>query len=190
MKTIELTGTADASGDLTLTAADGFIGFIENIAYDWTDGDAIADIVITEQGPGAQAILTVANIGVADLTWLPRSLANKVADGSAFTDIAEKIFITRPLRVVVSGSTIAIGGIDGDATTITVDTSAVHNLSAGDTVTIAGTTNYNGTFTVATISDADTFTIASTEHNVAAEATGTMIRGGATYRFIATLSDE
>ncbi len=190
MRNIELTGTADASGDLTLTSNVKITGFIEKIAYVWSDGDAIADVVITEREAVAQPVLTVTNLGVVDVTWLPRSLANKVGDASAFTDVAEKIFVTGNIRAVVSGSTVAIGGIDGDATTITVDTSAIHNLSVGDTVTIAGTVNYNGTFVVATITDTDTFTIASTEHDENAEATGTMIRGGATYRFIAYISDE
>ncbi len=88
------------------------------------------------------------------------------------------------------GSTVAIGNIDGTTTTITVDTSADHNLSAGDTVTIAGTVNYDGTFTVATITDSDTFTIASVVHDEAAETTGTMIRGGATYRLLAYVSES
>uniref|UniRef100_A0A6H1ZV52 Uncharacterized protein n=1 Tax=viral metagenome TaxID=1070528 RepID=A0A6H1ZV52_9ZZZZ len=66
-----------------------------------------------------------------------------------------------------------ITAIDGDATTITVNTGAVVNgFAAGDLVNIDGTTNYNGTYTIATISDAYIFTIASTAHNAAAESTG------------------
>ncbi len=69
--------------------------------------------------------------------------------------------------------TATISAIDGDATTITVDTVGdVHGFVTGDLVNIDGTTNYNGTFTVATAPDADTFTIASTAHNVAAESAG------------------
>lgn len=69
--------------------------------------------------------------------------------------------------------TATISTIDGDATTITVDTVGdVHGFLAGDLVTIDGTTNYNGTFTVAAVTDADTFTIASTSHNVASESAG------------------
>lgn len=184
MEIIELTGTADDSGDLTLDATQTAQGNIEKIIFDWSDGDAIADIVITEQGPISQAVITVANLGVVDLTWYPRVIANKVSDGTSFTAEVDRLFITGRMRAVVSGSTVAIGAIDGTATTITVDTSADHNLSAGDTVTIAGTTNYNGTFVVATITDADTFTIASIVHDEAPEATGTMIRGGATYRLL------
>jgi len=36
-------------------------------------------------------------------------------------------------------------------------TSAAHGLSIGDTITISGTTNYNGTFTVTAVDDANTF---------------------------------
>ena len=68
-----------------------------------------------------------------------------------------------------------ITAIDGDATTITVDTVGdPHGLVVGDRLTIDGTSNYNGTFTVATVTDADTFTIASTSHNQSAESTGTV----------------
>lgn len=190
MKIIELTGTADAIGDLTLNAISSEQGRIEKIIYDWSDGDAIADIVITEESSVSQPILTITNVGVVNLTWNPRSLCNKVADGTAYTDVFDKIFITGRMKAVISGSTVAISLIDGDATTITVDTSADHNLSAGDTVTIAGTTGYNGIFTVATITDANTFTIASTDHNLASSNTGTIIRGGATYRFLVYVSDE
>ena len=190
MKIIELTGTADDSGDLSITSSSAENGKIEKIIYDWNDGDAIADIVITEEGPISQPVLTVTNAGVADLTWYPRSLCNKVVDASAFTDVVEKLVISGKMKAVISGSTVAISGIDGDATTITVDTGAAHNLSVADTVTIAGTVNYNGTFTVATITDADTFTIASTDHNEGAEAAGTIIRGGATYRILVYVSDE
>lgn len=190
MKIIELTGTADSSGDLTINASQTANGKIEKIEFDWSDGDTIADLVITEEGPVSQPVLTVTNLGVADLTWYPRTLCNKIADASAFTDVIERLFVTGRMKAVFSGSTVAIGGIDGTATTITVDTSVAHNLSAGDIVTIAGTTNYNGTFTVATITDSDTFTIADTDHNENSEVTGTMIRGGATYRLLVYISKE
>lgn len=189
MKIIELTGIADSSGDLTLTAPSADPGIIEKIIFDWTNGDAIADLVVTEEAAVSQPVLTVTNLGAADLTWYPRSLCNKVADASAFTDVIGKLFVTGKMQAVFSGSTVAIGAIDGTADTITVDTSAVHNLSAGDTVTIAGTVNYNGTFIVATITDTDTFTIASALHDENAEATGTMVRGEATYRLLVYLSD-
>ena len=70
-----------------------------------------------------------------------------------------------------TGATVSL--IDGDATTITVDTSGSHGLYAGAPVTISGTTGYNGDYVVATITDANTFTIADDGHNIAAETAGT-----------------
>jgi len=70
---------------------------------------------------------------------------------------------------VISSTTTSISSIDGDTTTITVDTSTAHNLTQGDLVSIVGTTNYNGNFVVATVTDSDTFTIASESHDFNAE---------------------
>lgn len=70
--------------------------------------------------------------------------------------------------------TATISGIDGDATTITVDTSAAHNLIANDTIRITGTLTYNGTYIIAAVTDSDTFTITDDAHNIASEATGTV----------------
>src|SRR3990167_11380441 len=49
--------------------------------------------------------------------------------------------------------TVTISNIDGDATTITVDTDAAHNLLAGDVIKITETANYNGTYKVAGVTD-------------------------------------
>jgi len=103
---VELTGTTDALGALTLNGAatDKVVGkFIETIVYDWSDGDTGADIVVTmENGAATQAIMTKANLGVADATFYPRTLGNKVADGSAFTDPATRIFCVGTPKIVVS----------------------------------------------------------------------------------------
>jgi len=70
--------------------------------------------------------------------------------------------------------TLTITAIDGDATTITVTTGTdAHGLVVGDLVTINDTTNYNGTFTVASVVGFD-FTITSSNHNQAAETSGTV----------------
>lgn len=70
-----------------------------------------------------------------------------------------------------TGATIS--NIVGDGTTITVDTvGSNHGLYANAPVTISGTTNYNGNYTVASVTDADTFTITSTT-SAAAETSGT-----------------
>jgi hypothetical protein len=59
---------------------------------------------------------------------------------------------------------------DAGGGNITVTTSAQHPLYAGDSVTISGTTSYNGTYTVVTRASNTTFTVTAT---FVATATGT-----------------
>ena len=100
---VTLSGTCDASGDLTLTADKNTWGYIDKVVMDYDNGDTGADIVITnEDGAATTAVMTKANLGTADATFQPRSLANKVADGSAFTDVAVPIFVTGNMKMVIS----------------------------------------------------------------------------------------
>lgn len=102
MKIIELTGTTDALGDLTMTAGSSEVGYVEKVVMDYDDGDTGADIVVTnEDGTTATAILTATNIGTADATWMPR-VGHKVADGTAFTDSGDKVFVTGKMKIVVA----------------------------------------------------------------------------------------
>lgn len=110
MRIIELTGTCTAGGALTLTSTQPVTGYLEKIIYDYQDGDTGADFTITATDIVSEPILTVTDAGVADLTWYPRSLGNKVADASAFTDVAEKMFFTEGKFKVV----VAQGGISKD----------------------------------------------------------------------------
>jgi hypothetical protein len=191
MNIVELSGTANTSGVLTVTAPDVQVGYIHKVVMDYQAGDAIADLVLSEDALVTQNILTKLNLGLADAVWYPRVTASNPADAadSAFPN-HEKMAVTQPLKLSITASTVNISLIDGDATTITVDTAAAHNLLAGDTVTIAGTTNYNGTYTVATKVDADTFTIADTSHNFASQAAGTIVHGSTTYRFLVYMTDS
>ena len=103
MKIIELTGTTDALGDLTMEAPSSEIGFIEKIVMDYIDGDTGADIVVTnEDGTVSTAVMTKANLGVADVTFQPRAECNKVSDGSAFVNFGDKIFVTGKMKIVVA----------------------------------------------------------------------------------------
>ena len=103
MKIVELSGTCDASGDLTLTATAPSIGYVEKIVMDYDDGDTGADIVVTnEDGTVTTAVMTLENLGTADATYQPRALCNKVSDGSAFTNFGDKIFVTGKMKIVVS----------------------------------------------------------------------------------------
>lgn len=101
---VELLGITNGSGALTVdgTAADRFSGYIEKVEAIYVDGDTGADITVTVQGPMSQPVLTATNIGTASVVYYPRTLANKVGDGTAFTDVAEKILVTGIPRLVVA----------------------------------------------------------------------------------------
>ena len=109
MEIVELAGTCDGSGDLTLTGTNQMSGkFIETIVMDYDDGATGADIVVTaEDGTASQAIMTQADLGTADRTWYPRTLGNKVADGSAFTDPATKIFVVGAFKIVLANGGVS-----------------------------------------------------------------------------------
>jgi hypothetical protein len=108
MEIVELTGTCDASGDLTITSTQRVVGYIEKIVMDYDDGDTGADIVFTnEDGAATTAVMTLANLGTADATWMPRSACNAVSDGSAFTNWADKIFVTGTMKAVISNGGIS-----------------------------------------------------------------------------------
>lgn len=102
MKIIELAGTGTAGGALTVTGSEVINGFLEKIEMIYDDGATGSDLTFTSEGPVSQPLLTVTDAGTADLTWYPRTLANKVADASAFTDWADKIFIVGKPQVVVA----------------------------------------------------------------------------------------
>jgi hypothetical protein len=77
-------------------------------------------------------------------------------------------------------NTAAITAISGNGTTITV--TAINYFSAGQTVVITGTTNYNGTYTIATAT-ATSFTI--TNATTGATSTGTATTTGQTADILA-----
>ena len=62
-------------------------------------------------------------------------------DGSEIVAYKADPIISAPIYA----NTDSIGGIDGSTSLITVDTSAIHNLSTNDVIEIKNTTNYNDT---------------------------------------------
>jgi len=102
MRSVELSGTTDAAGALTVTSGETVFGFVEKIEMVYDDGATGADLVFTSEGPVSTPLLTVTNAGVADLVWYPRTLANKIADASAFTDVFGKILVAGKFKVVVA----------------------------------------------------------------------------------------
>lgn len=73
--------------------------------------------------------------------------------------------------VVSIGVLLTISNISSDGSAITVVTSSDHNLVASNSVNITNTTNYNGSYAVASVTNSTTFTITSAL-NVAAETSG------------------
>lgn len=69
----------------------------------------------------------------------------------------------------------AISSASSTSTTFTINTATAHGLNPGDSVTIenASVAGYNGVFTVATVVDADTFTITDAANPGAMGASGT-----------------
>lgn len=106
MKIVQLSGTTDALGALTMTASEAVTGFIEKIIMDYDDGDTGADVVFTAvEGPLSTPVMTKADLGTADAAFFPRTPGNKVADGAAFTNWADKIFVAggKMKAVIASG---------------------------------------------------------------------------------------
>jgi hypothetical protein len=109
----------------------------------------------------------------------PYSIASITANGTYFD-----IVLTEPHHyaagrpVIVTGAlpaTVAISTITSTSLDFTVNTAAAHGKSPGDSIVIAGSTppGYNGTWTVATVIDADSLTVNDTS-NLGAGSGGTL----------------
>lgn len=102
MKIIELTGTTDASGDLTITSTENVVGNIEKVIMDYDDGDTGADLTLTNESVTSEAVLSITDAGTSDLVWYPRNLGSKVADGTSGSVPANKIFVTGKFKIVIA----------------------------------------------------------------------------------------
>ena len=121
--------------------------------------------------------------------YIMRTGQNWDYDKAGFIEAGDAVALTRYTdgvsaddQLYAYGVRLTISNIDGDATTITVDTSTAHGLSVGDEVVIQDTTNYDGLYTVGGITDTDTFTIADTSHDFAAETSGNATKGFQKFR--------
>lgn len=108
-------------------------------------------------------------------TWLFDKATN-IQGGDAYLMAKTADGIEKDDLVYADGVKLDISDIDGNATTITITTSANHGLSADDEIYITSTTNYNGVYTVASITDADTFVISDATHDFDAETEGYTIK--------------
>lgn len=115
-----------------------------------------------------------------DLINLRNTTTNTVlranTSGAWITGGGTNSFVVRAVQ-----NTAAITAISGNGTTITV--TANHYFSAGQTVVITGTTNYNGTYTIATTPTGASFTITSA--TTGATSTGTATTTGQTADILA-----
>jgi len=69
----------------------------------------------------------------------------------------------------------AITTIDGDVDSVDIN-SVAHGLAVGDIIEIAGTTNYNGPYVVATVTDVDNIKCTDESHDVASESVGSVTK--------------
>jgi len=103
MKIIELTGTTDASGDLTVSASKAYQGYLEKVLVVYVDGATGADLTLTEEGPISESILSITDVGTSSVALYPRLLAQK-SDGTNHTVIGKRTLITgKPKLVVAQG---------------------------------------------------------------------------------------
>ena len=103
MRIVELAGTCDASGDLTITSSQNVVGYVEKVVMDYDDGATGGDLTLTNNYAVSENILVVTNLGTADLVWYPRSNAVDGADATAFTnEQAAKYFVTGSFKAVIA----------------------------------------------------------------------------------------
>lgn len=143
---VPITGNGDT--DINLVQGEdyalGIAGSFESAAltFFFVDG-AANEIAVPEAGStdSAGSGLEVSAAAIFELSALTSVLRARTSNPNSATDITD---------------------IASDADDFTV-TSATHGLEVGDTVVIAGCTveAYNGTWTVATVPDANTFTVES-----------------------------
>lgn len=93
------------------------------------------------------------------LTVENKMTSQKVSVPVLLLGVDEEIVIDVGERTVrIYRTPVDIDSIGRSGTTLTIDTAAVHGLSAGDEIIVEGT-NYDGWYTVATVTDTDTITV-------------------------------
>ena len=108
MDIIQLSGTCDASGDLTITGTTNVVGFVEKVVMDYDDGDTGCDLTLTNEAVVSEPILAATALGVADKTWYPRASAVDGVDAAAFTnEQAAKYFVTGSFKAVIENGGVS-----------------------------------------------------------------------------------
>jgi len=102
--------TTDSGGDATVYLGSKIRGRLVAIIYRPGTLDTGADLAITGETSGIP-ILTKANAGTSNAFFYPRAIPHKVADGAAFTDLAEMIpVVGERIKVVVAQGGNALTG--------------------------------------------------------------------------------
>lgn len=167
-------------GDLSWTFGDGSAVF-----GDGGDSFAIVGATVT------QSVVDGGNIECKDVVWTLapstdeytavtlRNLTNgsyMVYSGTIDSDI-DRLIIDCGAKSCrsVSSTTVAISAIVSEGERIYITTGASHGLAVGDFIEVAGTTNYDGEYEVATVPGATTMRVyAPNPRSGASEATGTV----------------
>jgi len=103
MRIVELSGTTDASGDLTMRETKNVVGYVEKVVYVYDDGANHATLALTSEYAISEEILTDSNLEQTDIVWYPRVNAVDGADAAAFTnENAAKYFVTGDFKVVIA----------------------------------------------------------------------------------------
>jgi len=167
------------AGDLEVTGSSIFNSTVDlNSTVDFTDatvvGLPVGDITLAANVSAGATSITVSRVpsnmvaGVAYMVIDPFSTnaeLRKISSISGTTitpSVGKSAAFT---RLQFTNQTIQlrreIAGISGDGATVTVNTKGPHLLSSSDAVRIDGTTNFNITSVVVTVTDGDTFTYSS-----------------------------
>lgn len=175
--TFTVTGPADAAiynssgAAITISVVGGTTPSIRNSVGSQTTVQADVTVTVEVQDAATNVIpdARVAIYQVSDDSEVSNSLTN--TSGIITTSTGQNTDLYIRVRKS-SNSQDSISNIAGTGT-VTVDTTANHGLATGQTVTISGTTNFNGTFGPITVTDANTFTY-SDAGNASPETTGTV----------------
>lgn len=111
---MELSGTTDGDGALTVNGESAILGRL--YAIQWVDGDFTdgVDAVISTQGHGASKTLLTLTDANTDALYYPRDLVHDatggVLTGTAGGDRVLPLLVGKPRLVVASGGATKTGG--------------------------------------------------------------------------------
>jgi hypothetical protein len=121
MKRVVLSFTTNTAGSAVANGEGAILG--ELVAIDYhpispNSGSAAGIVVTAEDGTQSHPLLTKTLLGASNLTFYPRDIAHKVADGAQITTNTSGSAVDKPLiagvpKVVVtsSGSTAGTGAV-------------------------------------------------------------------------------